>query len=56
MFSKIEKGVFPEDIKMSFMEGYCESIGRQGIACDANTSMSEFVWSWKVGKMGIRSQ
>ena len=56
MFSKIEKGVFPEDIKMSFMEGYCESIGRQGIACDANTSMSEFGRSWKVGKMGIRSQ
>jgi hypothetical protein len=47
MFSKIEKGVFLEDIKMSFMEGFCESIGRQGIACYANTSMSEFGRSWK---------
>jgi len=42
MFSKIEKGVFLEDIKMSFMAGLCESIGRQGIACYTNTSMSEF--------------
>jgi hypothetical protein len=30
MFSKIEKGVFPEDIKMSFMVGFCESMRRHG--------------------------